>query len=173
MKRLLLLLCACGAAAWAAEVPNVRRVYLLPMARGMDQFLANRLTNEHIFEVVTDPKLADAVFTDRIGEGFEAQLEEISPKPANPEAKPKPAAQSDNNNMLGGFTGETVNKLTNPAISSTFGRGRGTIFLVWAKSRQVVWSVYEPPRDGSSKELDRTASAIVSRLKKDLNPKQK
>ena len=39
-------------------------------ARGLDQYLANRLTDDHIFQVVTDPKQADAVFTDRIGEAF-------------------------------------------------------------------------------------------------------
>jgi hypothetical protein len=37
----------------------------------------------------------------------------------------------------------------------------------------VVWSMYAPPKDSSGKEMDRTASAIVSRLNKDLNPKEK
>ena len=38
----------------------------------------------------TDPKLADAVFTDHLGEGFQAQLEDFSPTPKPPEP-PKPA----------------------------------------------------------------------------------
>jgi hypothetical protein len=42
-----------------------------------------------------------------------------------------------------------------------------------AKSRQVVWSVYQPAKGGTPKEMDRTANDIVSRIKKDLNPKVK
>jgi cell division protein YceG involved in septum cleavage len=42
------------------------------------------------------------------------------------------------------------------------------VFLVGTKSREVLWSIYELPKDTSSKELDRIASAIVSRLKKDM-----
>jgi hypothetical protein len=48
------------------------------------------------------------------------------------------------------------------------GHTKGTVFLVDAKSRQVVWSVYELPKDATSKESDRIASAIVSRLRKDM-----
>jgi hypothetical protein len=62
-----------GGCAGAADLAGVHKVYVLPMARGLDQYLANRLTTEHVFQVVTDPKTADAVLTDRIGEGFEAQ----------------------------------------------------------------------------------------------------
>ena len=54
-------------------------VYLLKMSSGLDQYLANRLTADHVFQVVTDPKLADAVFTDQIGEGFQMKLDEIVP----------------------------------------------------------------------------------------------
>jgi hypothetical protein len=42
------------------------------------------------------------------------------------------------------------------------------VFLVGTKSRQVLWSIYDLPKDASSKELDRIASAIVSRLRKDM-----
>ena len=41
------------------------------------------------------------------------------------------------------------------------------------KSREVVWSVYELPKNATSKESDRIASAIVSRLKKDMGLKKK
>ena len=63
--------------------------------------------------------------------------------------------------------------MDNPSLSSSFGRGKGTIFLVEARSRQVVWSTFDPAKSNTGKELDRTASDIVSRLKKDLNPKSK
>jgi len=178
MKRCLCLLPLAGALACAADLAGVHSVYLLPMARGMDQYLANRLAGGHVFEVVTDPKLADAVFTDRLGQGFERQLEDFSPTPKSPEPAPKspePTAKPADGgagSAAAGFGGETVNKLTNPGLNSSFGRARGTVFLVDAKSRQVIWSVYAPPRDFAGKELNRTASDIVSRLKRDLNPKK-
>jgi len=195
MKRCLCLLPLAGALACAADLAGVHSVYLLPMAKGMDQYLANRLTNERVFRVVTDPKLADAIFTDHLGEGFQAKLEDFSPTPKPPEP-PKPAvaepaaktgdepappakpAHSDSKAKPAGdapsspdLLGKTENTLTSPT-SSGFSRARGTVFLVDAKSRQVVWSIYEPPKDFEGKEMNRTASDIVSRLKKDLNPKK-
>ena len=89
------------------------------------------------------------------------------PSPLPPTKAEKGGEES--NPMLG----DTVNKLANPASSSSFGRNKGTIFLVDAKSRQVVWSMYQPPKGSTSKEMDRTANDIVSRIKKDLNPKGK
>src|SRR5215469_13013420 len=91
MKRLFVLLCGFGALAFGQDVANVRSVYLLPMARGMDQYLANWLTQDHVFRVVTDPKRADAVFTDRIGQSFEDKLADLigSPEQANPPASAK------------------------------------------------------------------------------------
>jgi len=185
MKPVLLFLACTGLLAPAAELAGVHKVYLMPMPHGMDQFLANRLTNQHLFEVVTDPKLADAVFTDHLGEGFEAKLEDLTappPKPepkakpnpdSEPKAKPAPTASSGAPGNPMAAMGDTVNKLSNPAMNSSFGRGQGTLFLVNAKSKQVVWSVYAPAKDSSAKEMDRTASAIVSRLSKDLNPTPK
>ncbi len=214
MKRCLCLLPLAGALACAADLAGVHAVYLLPMARGMDQYLANQLTNEHIFRVVTDPKLADAIFTDHISEGFQMQLEDFSPAPkppapakpassepaaktgdepappaqpagsepaaktddeAAPPAKPagsKPKAKPGDEPPASGLMGKTENTLNNPATSSGFSRARGTLFLVDAKSRQVIWSIYAPPKDFAGKEMNRTASDIVSRLKRDLNPKK-
>ena len=172
MKRLALLFSCSAAMLCAADLANVHTVYLLKMAKGLDQFLASRLTSDHVFQIVTDPKLADAVFTDQIGEGFQMKLEEIFPTPES--QKPAPPAKAEKtgdeaNPMLG----DTVNKLTSPEANSSFGRAKGTVFLVDAKSRQVVWSVYQPAKGVTPKEMDRTANDIVSRLKKDLNPKAK
>jgi hypothetical protein len=183
MRRTLLLLCGSAMLLSAAELANVRSVYLLPMARGMDQYLANRLTEGHVFQVVVDPKLADAVFTDRLGEGFEAKLDNLLPKPAPPDPEPvakkadkaekgeKPAKDEVAPPHATPIT-DTVNRLDNPALNSSFGRGRGTVFLVDAKSRDVVWSTYDPVRGSTSKDLDRTASDIVDRLKKQLGLKK-
>ena len=172
MKRLAFLIFCSAAMLAAADLASVHNVYVLKMAKGLDQFLANRLTSDHVFQIVTDPKLADAVFTDQLGEGFQLKLEEFSPTPESEKPAPPTKAEKggeESNPMLG----DTVNKLANPASSSSFGRNKGTVFLVDAKSRQVVWSMYQPPKGSTSKELDRTATDIVSRIKKDLNPKVK
>ena len=172
MKQFLLFLSCSAVLAWSADLPGVHTVYILSMSHGMDQYLANRLTNDHVLQVVTDPKLADAILTDHIGKGLDADLEDLMPAP--PPAKPEAAKtqKADQPASPGMFT-DTVNKLDNPASRSTFGRAKGTIFLVDLKSHQVLWSVYQPAKDTTSKEMDRTASDIVSRLKKDLNPGQK
>ena len=177
MKRLLLLLSCSGALLCGAELSGVHTVYVLSMSKGLDQYLANRLANDHLFQVVTDPKLADAFLTDRVGETLQSKLEEIFPPPV-PE-KPAPAEKEekaskkdkDKEPPSNSLVGDTVNKLDTPGTSSSFGRGKGTVFLVDAKSRQVVWSVYQLPKGSSAKELNRTASDIVSRLKRDLKGK--
>jgi hypothetical protein len=169
MKRLLLTLCLAGAALHAAELAAVHTVYLLPMGSSLDQYLANRLTSEHVFLVVTDPKLADAVFTDRIGAAFEERLADLL-APSVPAEKPAPtqAASSEASPSARPPITETVNKLSSPAASSSFGRGKGTIFLVDRKSKQVIWSVYEVPKGSAGPQLDKGALDIVTRLKRDL-----
>ena len=174
MKRLALLFSCSAVVLCAADLASVKNVYVLKMARGLDQYLANRLTADHVFQIVTDPKLADAVFTDQIGEGFQMKLEEFFPTPESEKPAPPPKPKADKNaDEANPLLGDTVNKLSSPASSSSFGRAKGTVFLVDAKSRQVVWSVYQPAKGGTPKEMDRTANDIVSRIKKDLNPKVK
>jgi hypothetical protein len=182
MKRLLLLLSCSGALLCGAELSGVHTVYVLSMSKGLDQYLVNRLTNDHLFQMVTDPKLADAFLTDRVGESLQSKLDEIFPPPAPEksapaEAEPTAAKASkadkdkdkDKDSPGNPMLGDTVNKLA--AVNSSFGRAKGTVFLVDAKSRQVVWSVYHLPKGSSAKEMDRTASDIVSRLKRNLKRK--
>jgi len=197
MKRLLLLVGCTGALLSGADLARVHTVYVMPMARGMDQYLANRISTGRVFLVVTDPKLADAVLTDAIGQNFQAQLENISPTPKPPEEKKEAAANAaksekgeaaakpakgeaaargatrtaaDEASAVLSMFQDTEGKVA-PVVSS-FARSKGTIFLVDAKSRQVVWSTFDPSKSTSTRDLDRTASDIVSRLKKDLKTKQ-
>jgi hypothetical protein len=190
MKRLLFLSCCAAACLAAADLSGVRTVYVMPMARGFDQYLASRITREGVFQIVTDPKLADAVLSDRIGQHLQAQLENFFPTP-EPEPEPsaapaksdksekseksdKPAkASTDSDTSIAAGLAETANKLESPAQNSSFGRSRGNIFLVEAKSRLVLWSIYDPPRSNAARDLNRTAEDVVSRLKKDLAPKKK
>jgi hypothetical protein len=159
IKLVVLLLVSCAAVAAGADLTAGSKVYVLPMAHGLEQYIANVLTNEHVFVIVTDPKMADAVITDRVGAALEEKLNDMlqaPPPPAKPDDAPK------------GSLVDPANKLANPALNSSLGRSQGMVFLVGTKSRQVVWSAYELPKNNTSKESDRIASVIVSRLKKDM-----
>jgi hypothetical protein len=148
-----------------AELSQVQLVYLLPMGNGMDQYIANQLTRQGVFQVVTDHQRADALFTDQIGAPFEQRLEDLYPPPLK-EEKPETKEGSE------AKTNETAIKQEEPVTHySTFGRGKGNFFLVDRKSRRVIWSIYERPKDTTPKNLDRTAERIVSQLKKALSGK--
>ncbi len=161
MKRFLFLLSCSGMLLSGTDLQGVRSVYVMPMSHAMDQFLANRLAGEHVFQVVSDPKLADAVLTDRIGEALNSSLEEISPAPKPPAPESKSGEKEQ----------PRQNKLEIPAPTSTFGGGKGTFFLVDAKLRSVLWSTFAAPGGSDASHLDRTASDIVSRLTRDLKKK--
>jgi hypothetical protein len=149
-----------------AQLAKVHSVYLLPMANGLDQYLANRLTNSGVFQVVTDPKKADAVFTDRLGEALESRLAELYPEPAPETPKPEEGQAAEEAKPEGG---KLVDK--EPPRVSSFGRARGTIFLVDGQNRTVLWSYYEAPKSVSSSDLNRLAGHIVERLTRDLKGK--
>src|SRR5579872_5311794 len=76
-----------AAMALAQTPPGARQVYIMPMASGLDQYLANWLTHEHAMQVVTDPKTADVILTDRIGEDFEQKLAQLYPAAKKTEEK--------------------------------------------------------------------------------------
>ena len=158
----------------AADLAQVRTVYILTMASGLDLHIANRLTDGHILQVVTDPQKADAVLTDRLGPAFEDQMTRLYPPPEPPKEetaekesdKEKP---SDDTNLAAAFGSEAAAKLARPV--SSFGRGKGTIFLVGVKSRDVLWSTFALPKDSRADTLEKTASRISVDLKKDLGRK--
>ncbi|MGH9627420.1 MAG: hypothetical protein ACRD7E_03530 [Bryobacteraceae bacterium] len=72
------------------ELAQMKNIYLLPMANGLDQHLANQLTRTGRFTIVTEPRLADAVFTERLGEDFEELLTELYPPETPPAETPQP-----------------------------------------------------------------------------------
>src|ERR1035441_8366419 len=111
MKRLLLLLSCSAALLGGAELSGVHTVYVLSMSKGLDQYLANRLASDHLFQVVTDPKLADAFLTDRVGETLQSKLEEIFPPPPSEKPAPKPDKEKDKDASSNPMLADTVNKL--------------------------------------------------------------
>ena len=118
--------------------------------------------------MATDSKLADAVFTGRLGSAFDNKLADLFGRRASP-AAPK---ESEDKTELEPTAGPaaTSNKLADPAANSDFGRSKGMVFLVDPKSWHVLWSAFQPPSDSSSRQLDRIAD-IVSRLKRDPGEK--
>jgi hypothetical protein len=170
----------------AAEIggSRVNTVYILPMAHGLDQHIANRLTRERVVEVVADSARADALLTDRLGGSLEYQLEKLHPTPKPPDESEKSEADSGKSDKVAGDLAEKSDKDDKDATNSrraprmmaesgpprpnAFGGGKGTLFLVDAHSRAVLWSVYEKPKNTSPDELDRTAKRVVGRLKQDL-----
>lgn len=173
MRLAVLSLVWCGAVlAVNPQLGQVHTVYILPMAHGLDQFLANRLTREGVFQVVTDPKSADAVLTDKVGEGFEDKLKELYPEPKPMTVEKPKAAKAD-----GAKDDETkpepakreLHEVEKPPVS-TFARGKGTIFLVDRRTRVVIWSNFDDPRNTRPETLNKVAEKIVNHLKRDLKP---
>ena len=149
MRRFLVCALLSAALAAAAGLSEAQSVYLLPMAGGLDQYLANRLNG--VFRVVTDPKLADTVMTDQLGASFEQKLVELYP--------PADAAPKDD---------EKANEERARPVSS-FSRGKGTIFLVDLKSRAVIWSGYQKRTTTMPDEMHKIAGRIADQIKKAKN----
>jgi len=200
MKLLTAALAVCFAALAApvadnAQLKHVQSVYILPMGSGMDQYLANRITREGLFEVVTDPQRADAIITDRLGEPFQQKLDQLYPPP--PPVKPdkhdaakaeadktadkakteadktadKPKTDAETTDKDHPRSDDLLSGLAATAGSehpSSFGRGKGTIFIVDRHSRAVLWSTYDRPHDMRPDTLDKNAGQIIRRLKRDL-----
>lgn len=151
---------ACFALLLAAAVPaihgadatlqEIRTVYLLPMSSGLDQYLANRLTRAGQLQVVTDPQLADAVFTDRIGVSFEERLAELYPRTIDTADDEKKT--------------ETAAAAVPSGRASSWGRGNGNFFLVDRKSRRVIWSYHYVPKNSRPAELNRVADRVADKL---------
>ena len=160
---------------WAEADPaimQVKAVYVMPMGSGLDQFLATELTRERVFEVVTDPTLADAVLTDRIGPVFEQALRELYPPPPPPEA---PVVEKDEKatDAKAAAPEQTIGEALadRPDVGrrvSSFGRGRGNVYLVDRRTKRVLWSDFRRPANSRAEEVNRTASALVDHLESDL-----
>lgn len=125
---------------------------MLPMGGGLDQYLATRMVEQHLFQVVTDPQRADAIIVDRIGTALEDKLAELYPdekKKAEAEKDKKPG---DNNSVA-----QRVG-------STNLQRGRGTIFLIDRRTHTVLWSMYAPSKSVRPADVHRNAESIVKKL---------
>jgi hypothetical protein len=150
--RLFFLVLTMGIAAQAGDVAGYKTVYLLPMSGGLDQFLATRLTSGVVMQVVTDPLKADVVLTDRIGAAFEEHLNEIYGEKRKPDPKDSLTASPQ-------------------PIDIAISHGRGLIFMVDRRTREVVWSTFIKPKDASPDAMNRVALEIAAKLDRDRKGK--
>jgi hypothetical protein len=134
-----------------AEIFGVKTVYLLPMAGGLDQYLALQLSSGGLLQVVTDPKKADAILTDGIGARLEDSLTELYGAPVDKDKSDKDKSDASN--------------AARPAMQR-LSRSGGLVFLVNRTSRDVLWSTYQLPTSNQPEELKHVAAKIVERLAK-------
>jgi len=148
---------AISMSAPAAGLDDVKTVYLLPMSNGLDQYLAAQLTSGSVLQVVTDPQKADAVLTDHLGQSFEDTLADLySNKPAPSEKLADKTEDTGATYARSGMQGQ---------------RGRGNVFLVNRRTRDVLWSFYESPGDRTPNGMRRTASKISGKLAQSIKGK--
>jgi hypothetical protein len=138
------------------ELMEVKTVYLLPMTYSLDQFLAIRLTKGGILQVVTDPKLADAVLSEHVGTALEEQMKLLYGEKKN---------DPDNKD-----TEKGTSSFAGPMAGGT--RSKGAVFLVDRKTRNVIWSDYVRPTSSAPDELNHVANKIAAQLEKDKKSKK-
>jgi hypothetical protein len=175
-------LAACAFATVNPQLHQVKKVYILAMGSGMDQYLANQITKAGVFEVVTDPKQADAIVSDNVGEMFEKKLDDIYPPPPKPSSSAKAVPDATQAGVIDVGDSSTAVSKKDPLDgidfaggnnrASSLSRGKGNFFVVDRNSRIVLWSVYERPKNSSSGELTKTAARVVKHLKEDLTGKK-
>ncbi|MEP7362011.1 MAG: hypothetical protein ABI972_02050 [Acidobacteriota bacterium] len=171
------------------ELSSVQIVYVLPMGSGMDQFVAHQIARNSLFQVTTDPRQADAFISDFVGTTFETRVddllkaardkaerdaEELAKKEAALEAaknpKPKDSAKDKSKKEEDADSGE-FHMTGDSARVHSFSRGRGNIFLVDAKSRRVLWTGFDVPKNTRPGELQKSAERLVSHLRKEKTGK--
>lgn len=145
------------------ELAEIKTVYLLPMTSSLDQFLAVRLAKGGMLQVVTDPKLADAIITDHIGTGLEDQLKTLYGE--------KKAAEADKDGPDKDAADKDKDQQPTFAPMAGGARTKGAVFLLDRKTRSVLWSDYVPPKNSQAAEMNRVADKIAGQLEKDKKGK--
>jgi hypothetical protein len=135
------------------------------MTRSFDQYLAEQITAESVFDVVVDPKLANAVLTDRIDAHFLAGIDELFPLPEPDD--PDKAQKKDDEEEAANESIEAGGAFKRP-VNRPMGSPRGTLFLVDIHSRKVLWSTYLKEYDPSPNKLHQQARDVVKRIKEQM-----
>ena len=138
--------------ASAADISSAQPVYFWPMEGALDQYIAQEASQGGVVSVTVDPKLARAVMTDRIDAAFLAAMDELFPLPGAEEEKEE-----------AGDSVESGLQKSRPA-TRPLGRPHGTLFLVDAKTRRVLWSTYLGYYERTPKKLHGEAKEVVARM---------
>jgi hypothetical protein len=151
-------------AAETTQLQNVGRVYLWPMTNAFDQYLAQQMTAEGVFEIVVDPKLAGTVMTEKIDNTFLQALDELFP-PGDAASRKEKAEEKGKgaDSLEGDFR---MRRAANHPRAAP----RGTLFLVDVASRKVIWSTYLKEFAADPNELHKQARGVVEKLKEQTKP---
>jgi len=155
---LLATLCFSVAGASNPQLAEIKTVYILPMTYSLDQFLAIRLTKGGVVQVVTDPKLADAILSDHIGSSLEEKLKSLYPPEKVKDADKDKDKDKDASSFGAPMAGGT--------------RSKGAVFLLDHKTHNVLWSDYVRPKSAQPEDLNRAADKIAGQLEKDKRVKK-
>ena len=142
------LICGLAAGDQSQLSSRYQTVFIRSMANSLDQHLASRLTSTRVLWVVLQPANADAVLTESLDDDFWNWMEQTYPGPARPNQA-------------------SLRRTGYPAT----GKRSGNIFLIDPRSRLVLWSMYELPRNTSPAELERSAIRITGGLRTALGKK--
>jgi len=149
----------------AVSLEMAKTVYVAPMGYGMDQYLANHLTAQRLYQVITHPKDAQLMFSDQLGPGLDRKLRESFPEyfeePAEPvEAEKKEGEKEDKT--------ASAKEEKDEIRRGAWGQGKGNYFLLDYRNGRVLWSTYFRPNSFTPKDLDQAAKKIIERLKKQV-----
>jgi hypothetical protein len=147
----------CVAAA-PPQSPAAGKLYLWPMSNAFDQYLAEQITADGVFEVVVDPKLANTIMTEKIDSTFLAAMDEFFPRAVENQSE-KAAENTKKDDSI-----ESDSRDRRPA-NRPRGQARGTLFLVDVASRKVVWSTYLKEFDPSPNKLHSQAGNVVEKMR--------
>ena len=153
-----------------AGLGSGQKVYFWPMSHGFDHYLAEQAAAAGAFDVVVDPKLAQAVMTERIDSRFVEGMNELFPLPEEEDGKKSQEEESKDaeDEESAGIYGDGY--LPERPPNRPVGQSRGTLFLVDVASRRVVWSTYIKEFDPAPNELHKQARNVVQRFKKETTP---
>jgi hypothetical protein len=118
--------------------------------------------------VVVDPKLADAIMTERIDAPFLKAIDELVASRGEQPAKTETAAESSPVAAGSVEDGLQAPRPTNRPL----GQPSGTVFLVHKASRNVLWSTFVNTQDSTPMKLHGQAKDIAGRLKKEAVPRE-
>ncbi len=139
-----------GAAETAAS--SVHTVYIMPMSHGLDQYIANQLTREHVLDVVADPRAPTPSLRTASATHSKQSWRSSTRRRSHPSKKPRVRAAAPDKSIPKGRTRQGRSRKATPQKQArkpvrrtspkrprrrssartlpAFGSGKGTLFLV-------------------------------------------